>query len=115
MEDNIFQDPKIFVISYGQIYAIHLALNLDKIVVFRSFQQRAEEIYDLNHFQQEHIPYFDRVTFNQLKDAATSVLAREKSTSLSELFSVELKFTADIFKKWFKHTIKSELLELNNI
>ena len=53
--DNIFQGPKMFVISYFQIYAIHPALYLDKIVIFRSFQHSAEEIYDLNHFRQEHI------------------------------------------------------------
>ena len=47
--------------------------------------------YDLNQFRQEHIPYFDKVTFLQLKDAATAVLGREKSTLLAELFSIELK------------------------
>ena len=113
--DNIFQDPKMFVISYCQIYVFHPALNLDKIVIFRSFQQSAEEIYKLNHFWQEHILCLNRVTFNQLKDAATSVLAREKSTSLSELFSVEVKFTTNNLNKWFKHTIKSKFLELNVI
>ena len=99
--NNIFQDSKFFVIRYCQIYVIHPALNLDKIVIFRSSQQSAEEIYDLNYFRQEHILFFDRVTFNQLKDAATSVIAREKSTSLSELFPVELKFTIDTLNKWF--------------
>ena len=113
--DNAFQDQKVLLISYYQIYAFHPTLNLDKIVISRSFQQSAEEIYDLNHFRQEHFPYFDRVTFNQLKDAATSVLAREKSTSLSQLFSVELKFTVDILNKWFKHAIQSKSLELNDI
>ena len=60
-------------------------------------------MYDLSHFRHEHIPYFDNITFNQLKDAATAVLAREKSTSLSELFSVELKFTIDTLNCWFSH------------
>lgn len=47
--NNIFQEPKIFATSYLQIYAFHPALNLDKIVIFRNFQQSAEEIYDLSH------------------------------------------------------------------
>ena len=34
---------------------------------------------------------FDRTTFYQLKDAATAVLARKKSTSLAEIFSVRIK------------------------
>ena len=72
--------------SYCQIYTFHPSLNLDKIFIFRSFQQSLEEIYDLSHFTQEHIAYFDKVTFNQLKDATTAILAREKSSSLSDFF-----------------------------
>ena len=111
--DAVFLDPKIFVVSYCKIYTFHPSLNLDKI--FRSFQQSPEEIYDLSHFRQEHIAYFDKVTFNQLKDAATTVLAREKSSSLSELFSVKLKFTINILNNWFSNTIKPKFLELDKL
>ena len=76
----IFLDPKMFVVSYCQIYSFHPSLSLDKVVIFRSFQQSPEEIYDLSHFRQEHIPFFDKVSFSQLKDGANSVLAGEKST-----------------------------------
>ena len=48
--DSIFHDPKMFVISYYQIYAFHPSLNLNKIVIFRSFQQKADETYNLDHF-----------------------------------------------------------------
>ena len=50
--------------------------------------------------------FFDKTTFHQLKDAASAVLAREKSTFLAELFSVELKFTIDTLKAWFRKIIK---------
>lgn len=53
--DTVFFDPKMFVVSYCQIYSFHPSLNLEKIAVFRSFQQSAEEIYNLSHFKQEHI------------------------------------------------------------
>ena len=55
------------------------------------------------------------VTFNQLKDAATNVLVCQKSTSLSELFSVELKFTIDTLDKWFNDVFKSKFVELYEI
>ena len=55
------------------------------------------------------------VTFNQLKDAATNVLVCQKSTSLSELFSVELKFTIDTLVKWFNDVFKSKFVELYEI
>ena len=53
----------------------------------------------------------------QLKDAATTVIVREKSTSLSEPVSIEfsIKFTKDTLKSWFKNTTKSNFLELNDI
>ena len=85
----------MFIISYCQIYSFHPSLNLDKIVIFRSFQQTADKIYDLNHFKQGDVPFFNKTTFYLLKDAPSAVLAREKATSLAELISVELKFTAD--------------------
>ena len=85
----------MFVVSYCQIYSFHPSLNLEKTVIFWRFQQSAEKIYDLSHFRQEQVAFFDRTAFYQLKYAASAVLAREKSTSLAELFPIELKFTID--------------------
>ena len=48
--DSILHDPKMFVMSYCQIYAFHPDLKLDKRVIFRSFQQNADEVHSLNHF-----------------------------------------------------------------
>ena len=31
--------PKMYVVSYCQIYTFHLSLNLDKIVIYRSYQK----------------------------------------------------------------------------
>ena len=114
--DSAFFDSKMFAVSYCQIYSFHPSLNLNKIVIYWSFQQTTYEIYDLSHFKQEHIPFFNKTTFYQLKDAASAVLAREKSTSLAELFSVKLKFTInDTLKDWFSRIIKPKLLELDVI
>ena len=113
--ETVFFDPKMFVMRYCQIYSFHPRLNLEKIVIFRSFQQSAKEIYDLSHFRQERVAFFDRMTFYHLKDAASAVLAREKSTSLAELFSVELKFTIDTLNDWFSNTIKLKFLNVNYI
>ena len=73
-DDNVFNDKKKFVISYCQIHAFHPDLNLNKIVIFQSFQQTEYDIYDLNHFSEEHVKYFDL-----------------KSTSLSEMCNLQLK------------------------
>ena len=97
----------MFVVSYCQIYSFHPRLNLEKIVIFQSFQQSADKLYNLNQFRHEHTAYFDKITCYQLKDAADAVLAREKSTSVAALFSVELKFTIDTLNALFSDTIKS--------
>ena len=113
--DSVIFDSRMFVVSYCQIYLFHPFLSLDKIVIFWRFQQTVEEIYDLSHFRQEHILLFNKTTFYQLKDAASAVLACEKSTSLAELFSVELKFTVDTLNEWFSRIIKPKFFELDNI
>ena len=50
-----------------------------------------------------------------MKDAVSAVLAREKSTSLTELFSVELKFTVNTLNEWFSRIIKLKFFELDDI
>lgn len=80
------------------IFSFNKTLKFDKIVIFRSFRQSVNELYDIGHFKQEHVPFFDQVTLRQLKDAASAVAFREKCTSLSEILSVELKFTVDTLK-----------------
>ena len=107
-------DKKMYVISYCQIHAFQPSLNLEKIVIFRSLQQNFEKMMCLNHFSQEHIPFFDQVTMRQVKDPALSVLSGEKTTSLSEFFALELKFTIDTFVKWFNAKFKQKFLELSD-
>ena len=85
------------------------------MVIFRSFQQSVEEIYYLRHFRQEYVALFNRTAFCQLKDAASAVLTSEKSTSLAELFSVELKFTIDVLNDWFSNITKPKFLDVNGI
>ena len=50
-----------------------------------------------------------------MRDAASAVLVREKSTSLAELFSVELKLTVDTLSEWFSKIIKPKFFELDDI
>ena len=42
---TLFFDPKMFAVSFCQVHLFHPSLNLDKIAIFRIFQQTAEEIY----------------------------------------------------------------------
>ena len=88
---------------------------VDKIVIFCSFQQKTEEIYDTSHFSECHFKYFDHVTFKKLKNAATNVFEKEKASALSELFSTELKCTVNVLVKWFNVAFKSRFDEVDEI
>ena len=78
--DAVFFDSKMYVMSYCMIVSFNKSLNFDNMVILRSYQQTAIELYDISHFRQEHVPFFDQVTLRQLKDAASAVAFREKRT-----------------------------------
>ena len=109
----VFFGLQMYVMSYCMIISFNKALNFDKIVIFRSYQQTSIEPYDISHFKQEHVAFFDQVTLRQLKDAASAVAFREKSTSLAEMFCIELKFTIDTLKFWFNKIIKPRSFEVD--
>ena len=82
-------------------------LNLQKIAVFRSFQQNFEEINSLDQFSQEHILFFDQVTMAQMKMLLPkSLTEKKKPAALPQLFTIELKVIID-------SAIKRKFLELN--
>lgn len=55
--DAVFFDSKMYVMSYCMIFSFNEVLNFDKIVIYRSFQQSAQELYNINHFRAEHVPF----------------------------------------------------------
>ena len=61
---DVFHDLKMFVINYRQIHAFHLSLNLDKIFIFRSFRQKADEIYSLDHFRNDTSHFLIELLFS---------------------------------------------------
>ena len=89
-----------------------------RICVFRSYDQSADQLTSLSHFEALQYNFFadsdhyNRVTLKQLQDAAFIVQNRERNTALAEMFSVELKFTVDCLKFWFDKTHKINNLEV---
>ena len=69
--------------------------------MFRSYDQTQDELQSLTHFQILDSNFFNdkdnfnKVTLKQLQNSSFSVYNREKNTALAEIFSIELKFTAD--------------------
>ena len=113
----VFFDAKMYVVSYCIVVAFHPDLNLPRLFIYRSYDQTINQITSLEHFdivQQnffEDKQIFNSKTLSQLKDATLSVINRENTTALTEMFNTELKFTADCLKFWFNKYRK--ILEIN--
>ena len=50
-------------------------------------------------------------TLKQLQNAALAVENKKENTSLAEMFSIKLKFTADCLKFWFERNLKPNELD----
>ena len=50
-----------------------------------------------------------------MKDSATNVLSKTKSTLLLEMFSTELKFTIDVLVEWLNDVFKSRFNKLDEL
>ena len=117
----VFFDEKMFVVSYCMIIAFHQTINLPRIVIFRSFDKNENELYSLSHFNiidfdffNQNKRYFNFTTLRQLKTTASNVLQKESNTALAEMFTIELKFTVDAIKKWFRDNKKSRELDFDD-
>ena len=114
----IFFDAEMYVVSYCIVVALHPELNNPRLYVYRSYDQTINQLTSMVHFeivQQnffEDKEIFNSKTFAQLKDAASSVINREHTAALAEMFSIELRFTADCLKFWFNKNKKA--LEVKN-
>ena len=58
------------------------------------------------------LQFFYPITAKQLRDCAKNVFKKREKSSVSEMFSCELKFVMDICKKWFAQKIGSRFREL---
>ena len=101
----------MYVVSCCIIVAFHPELNMPKLI-YRSYDQTINQLTSMVHLdivQQnlfEDKQNFNSKTFSQPKDVALSVIKRENKIVLAEMFSVELKFTADCLKFWFNKNKK---------
>ena len=88
---------------------------MHRIVVYGSFQQTQDELFDLSHLKEKMLQYVDPVTLNQLKDAAINIFEKKLSFALSEMFSVELQFRIHALLKWFYNINKWRFVEINTL
>ena len=101
-------------VSYVTLFALHGDLHIDSVIFERSFGYFYERLAELRYLTRKQLKFEDEKTMLQLKYYALAVYARKSKIVISEMFTTELKFTADSLFKWFNATFKSNNLELSN-
>ena len=113
-----FLDPeqqKKFVVWYVMIVAFHPKLNLDRIIIQRSFAHSLEQLTTLDYFTREQILYIDSSIIKMLKDMAFEVAKRKCKNSNGKMFSIENASVKKTFFKWFNQKVKQQLNKDNPI
>ena len=76
------EQKKMFLVSYVMIVAFNPELNLDRIIIQRSFAHSIEQLTKLNYFTQEQITFIDQSLIKILKDMAFEVAKRRCKNSV---------------------------------
>ena len=108
------KNRKTFVVSYVIIFAFHPDLNIDCVIIERSFAHSREKLTSLSYLTCEQLNFKDNKALLQLRDRALVVAGKKDKIAISEMLSTELKFAADCLPKWFNKRFKSDNLELSN-
>ena len=108
------ENRKMFAVSYVIIFAFHPDLDINSVVIERSFGHSREKLTSLNYLTLEQLDFKDNKTLLQLRDCAFAVAAKTSKIAISENFTTELKLDADCLLKWFNNKFKSHNLELSN-
>ena len=91
------ENRKTFAVLYVIISAFHPKLDIDRVIIERSFDHSC-----------------DNKTLLQLRDCALAITAKNSSIAISQMFTTELEFAADCLLKCFNKKFKFNNLKLNN-
>ena len=89
------ENRQMFVVSYEIIFAFHPELDIDRVIIGRSFGHSPERLTSLNYLTREQLEFQNSKTLLQLRDCALAVAEKKNIIVISETFSIELKFAAD--------------------
>ena len=91
------EQKKIFVFSYVMIVAFNPELNLERIIIQRSFAHSIDQLTSLNYFTREQITFIDQSLIKMLKDMAFEVAKRRFKNSIGQMFSIESALLKKLF------------------
>ena len=108
------ENAKMFVVSYVIIFTFHPELEIDKVIIERSFGHSEYTLTSLNYLTVDQLNFKNNKTLLQLRDCALNVARKKSKLAIAKMFTTELKFAGDCLLKWFNKKYKSKNLELSN-
>ena len=91
----------MFLASYVLIVAFHPALNLDRIIIPRSYLYSLEELTTIKYLNNDQMKFIDLQILNQLKDIAIDVSKRKCKNTMGQMFCVESALVKKTLLQWF--------------
>ena len=113
--DNCFnpEQKKMFAVFYVIVFAFYPKLNLDCVIVQRSFGQSPKNLTTIDYLNNDHMECIDVKLVKQSKDCAICVSQKHCKNTVAQMFTVELKFVADCLLTWFNKKFRSQHLEID--
>ena len=104
---------RMFVVPYVIVFAFHPKLNLDCVILQRSFGHSYKKLTTINYWTNDQMEYMNIKLVKQLKDCTINVSQIKCKNAVAQMFCVELKFAADYLLSWFNKKFKLQNLELH--
>ena len=101
----------MFAVSYMMIVAFHPALQLDRVIINRSFAHTLDQLSNIDYLTREQVGFIDNYLIHMLKDCAKEVSKSQCKNSLGQLFSIESALVKKTLLKWFNTKFKRTFTE----
>ena len=108
------EQNKMFVISYTLIFAFHPKLNLNRVIVQRSFGHSLLKLATVDYLTKDQLKFVDKDLINQLTNCAINVSERQCKNAVGQIFAVKLKFGSNCFLKWLNRKFKIRNMEIDH-
>ena len=109
------EQKKMFGVSYVMTVAFYPALQLDRVIIYRSFAHILDQLSNISYLTREQIGFIDNYLVHMLKDCANEVSERRCKNSLDQMFSAESALVKTTLLKWFNAKFKRTFTEIKPI
>ena len=104
----------MFVVSYTLIFAFHPTLNLNRVIVQRSFGHSLLKLRMVDYPTEHQLEFLDKDLINQLKDCAINLSERRCKSVVAQMVPIELTLASNCLLKWFNRKFKIQNMEIDH-